>query len=131
LAQVCVSELPRTDQERTRMSSERYYRTVNEVKEVFSASEANELLKQGWELLKITEVQRDEVAKLNAGAEAVARVTLLVYLMGKGKQGSVQGPSKPGDLRPCNRCGKPIRFERNKDGKWGPVDEGGTPHRCS
>jgi hypothetical protein len=126
-----VPELPRTDPKGTGMSAERYYRTVNEVKEVFSASEANELLKQGWELLKITEVQRDEVAKLTAGVEAVARVTLLVYLMGKEKQGSVQGPSKPGDLRPCNRCGKPIRFEKNKDGKWGPVDEGGTPHRCS
>jgi hypothetical protein len=126
-----LPELSRTHQEGEELSSERYYHAVGEVKEVFAASEATDLLKQGWELLKITEVQRDEVAKLTGGAEAVARVTLLVYLMGKEKQGIVGGSTKPGDLRPCNRCGKPIRFERNKDGKWGPVDEGGTPHRCS
>jgi hypothetical protein len=110
--------------------SERYYKKVNEVKEVFSAGDANELLKNGWELLKVSEIQRDEVAKLTGGVDALARVTLLTYLMGKEKSGAVS-PQKPGDLRPCNRCGKSIRFERNKDGKWGPMDEGGTPHRCN
>jgi hypothetical protein len=70
--------------------SERYYRSVKEVKEVFKADEANGLLKEGWELLKVTEVQRDEVAKLAAGAEAVARLTLVVYLMGKDQEGSVR-----------------------------------------
>ena len=110
--------------------SERYYRTVQEVKEVFSAEEVNSLLKEGWELLKITEIQRDEVAKLAAGAEAVARITLLVYLVGRNKQESSPVPQRPGDSRPCNRCGKTIRFEKNDKGKWSPTNEDGTPHRC-
>ena len=110
--------------------SERYYRTVHEVKEVFSADEVNSLLKEGWELLKITEIQRDEVAKLAAGAEAVARITLLVYLVGRSKQESGPVPQRPGDPRPCNRCGKPIRFEKNDKGKWSPTNEDGTSHRC-
>lgn len=63
--------------------SERYYRTVREVKEVFNAEAANELLRRGWELLRIADVQRDEVAKLASGSEDVARVTVLVYLMGR------------------------------------------------
>jgi hypothetical protein len=111
--------------------SERYYKTVKEVREVFSIDEANGLLKHGWELLKVSEVQRDEVAKLAAGAEAVARVTLIVYLMGKDGQQGATGPQKPSDLRPCNRCGKPIKFEKNDSGKWGPVSEDGSPHRCT
>lgn len=110
--------------------SERYYRTVKEVREVFSPDEVNGLLKEGWEILKVSEVQRDEVAKLAEGREAVARVTLMVYLMGKDGQQSAAGPQKPTDLRPCNRCGKPIKFEKNDSGKWVPVSEDGSPHRC-
>jgi hypothetical protein len=110
--------------------SERYYTTVKEVKEVFSAAEVNGLLKDGWELLKVSEIQRDEVAKLAAGAEAVARITLLVYLVGRNKQESVAVRQRPGDTRPCNRCGGIIRFEKNDKGKWGPTNEDGTPHRC-
>jgi hypothetical protein len=110
--------------------SERYYKTVQEVKEVFSADDVNGLLKEGWELLKITEIQRDEVAKLAAGAEAVARITLLVYLVGRNKQESSPVPQGPGDLRPCNRCGKTIRFEKNDKGRWSPTNEDGTLHRC-
>lgn len=113
------------------MSVERYYRAVDEVKEAFSTKEANDLLKEGWELLKISELQRDEVAKLAGGSEAVAKVTLLVYLMGKENRASAAGPQKPRDLRPCNTCGRPIKFGKNEGGKWGPVDEAGTPHRCS
>ena len=63
--------------------SDRYYGTVKVVREVFSADPANELLKQGWELLRIADVQRDEVARLAGGGEEVARVTVVVYLMGK------------------------------------------------
>jgi hypothetical protein len=111
--------------------SERYYKTVKEVREVFGADVANDLLKEGWELLKVSEVQRDEVAKLAAGAEAVARVTLVVYLMGRDGLHGAAGSQKPSDLRPCNRCGKPIKFAKNDSGKWGPVGEDGSPHRCS
>jgi hypothetical protein len=64
------------------MSSQRYYHTISELKEVFSAQEANGLLKEGWELLKVSEVQRDEVAAAPA-TEAVIRATLLVYLLGR------------------------------------------------
>ena len=110
--------------------SERYYRAVKEVREVFSADEVNDLLKKGWEILKVSEVQRDEVAKLAEGREAVARVTLMVYLMGKDGQQETAGPQKPSDLRPCNKCGKPIKFERNDEGKWSPTNEDRTPHGC-
>ena len=110
--------------------SERYYRAVKEVREVFSADEVNALLREGWEILKVSEVQRDEVAKLAEGREAVARVTLMVYLMGRdGQQGSA-GARKPSDLRPCSRCGKPIKFEKNDKGKWRPTNEDGTFHGC-
>ena len=36
-------------------SSERYYRGVEEIKEVYTVEEANKLLKEGWELLRSTE----------------------------------------------------------------------------
>ena len=111
--------------------SDRYYKTVTEVKEVFGADEVNDLLKKGWELLRITEVQRDEVAKLANGMEEVARVTLLVYLVGKERQEAASSPQKPTDLRPCNRCGKLIKFVKNDKGKWEPVNEDGSQHRCS
>ena len=110
--------------------SERYYRAVKEVREVFSADEVNDLLRKGWEILEVSELQRDEVAKLAEGREAVARVTLMVYLMGKDGQHETAGPQKPSDLRPCNRCGKSIRFEKNDKGKSSPTNEDGTPHRC-
>ena len=29
----------------------------------------------------------------------------------------------------CKNCGKPIAFE-NKDGKWLPINEDKSPHRC-
>ncbi len=64
------------------MSSQRYYHAIAEVKEVFTAQDANDLLGHGWELLKVSEVQRDEVARMPA-AEGVVRVTVLVYLMGR------------------------------------------------
>jgi len=38
-------------------------------------------LKDRWELLKVGEVQRDEVRRLSSGAEAVARVTLITFVL--------------------------------------------------
>jgi len=111
--------------------SERYYRAVREVREVFSADEVNDLLRKGWEILKVSEVQRDEVAKLAEGRETVARVTLMVYLMGKDGQQEAVGPQKPSDPRPCNRCGKLIKFVKNENGRWETVSEDGSQHRCS
>jgi hypothetical protein len=111
--------------------SDRYYKTVSEVREVFSTDEVNGLLNGGWELLGIKEVQRDEVAKLANGMEGVARVTLLIYLLGRERKEAASSPQKPADLRPCNRCGRMIKFMKNTNGRWEPTNEDGTQHRCA
>jgi hypothetical protein len=35
---------------------------------------------------------------------------------------------KGNDLRPCSKCGEPVRLERNGADKWVRVKEDGSPH---
>lgn len=67
----------------------RYYEGINQIYEVFSSASANELLSQGFELLKI-----DTVTALSSLSKDATEVRKLVYVLGKKGQPAKTAPKE-------------------------------------
>jgi len=137
------------------MTEARYYADIVEQKVVMNVEEANKLRREGWEYLKIPEVD------IRTEFERAPLQRIVVWIMGLPKSATTgkpvkaepvapvkeaKAPSPPpsvaegeakamrGKDRPCNNCGQMIYLERVvlEDGavKWLPKNLDGTLHSC-
>ncbi|MDH2899751.1 MAG: hypothetical protein PXY39_02155 [archaeon] len=75
------------------MTEERYYEGIGEIKEARSAEEANKLLSQSWEILRIAEETILDLTRKESR-------TSLFYVLGKRRQATKTGPSNSSATNP-------------------------------